>query len=160
MMAVDIDFDGNDENDECDEIDETNQCDAVDMPGEVKKLVLDDRFWQKVNILHDILQPVVAALTKIESDDLVIHNAHEILGKMFATVEPLIQSATVFDAKDKRAATKCLQDRKKSIMIPIILAASILNPADLGSKLTHEEMDGIEFIFKSAKSIGCDKATI
>lgn len=154
LMSIDQDFDGTDEN-------SPDDTEPVDMPGGVKKVILDDKFWQKIGHLHDILQPVVAALTKIETDEMVIHNAQNILEKMFASVERLIQSAAVFDARDKRAALKCLQDRKEQIMMPIMLAAAILNPADLGSSLTNEVMmNGIEFIFESAKQCGLNQETV
>lgn len=46
-------------------------------------------------------------------------------------------------------------------MVPMMLAASILNPANLGSNLTNEEMmDGIEFIFSSAKNVGLNEADV
>lgn len=91
IMAIDAEAD----------IDETDDTDPLNVPGEVKKLILGDRFCQNINSLHDILQPIVASLTKIETDDLVIHNANEILGKMFTSVDGLIQSSA-FDARDKK----------------------------------------------------------
>lgn len=101
-------------------------------------------------------------LTQIETDDLIIHNSHAILGKMFTSVEGLIQSSTVFNARDKNTAAKCLRDRKEHIVLPMMLAAAVLNPADLGSSLTQAElMDGMEFIHDTAKSFGrneCDDA--
>lgn len=156
-------MDGTDEIDEIDEMMEVSDDDTepIDVPGEVKKLILDDNFWKKINSLHDILQPVVASLTKIETDELIIHNAHSILGKMFKSMDALIQSSTAFDAKDKRAAKECLKVRQESTMMPIMLAASILNPSDKGSSLTNEEMmDGMEFIHDSAKSVGLNAATV
>lgn len=46
-------------------------------------------------------------------------------------------------------------------MVPMMLAASILNPANLGSNSTNEEMmDGIEFIFSSAKNVGLNEADV
>lgn len=46
-------------------------------------------------------------------------------------------------------------------MIPIMLAAAILNPADMGSSLTPEQfMNGMEFIFESAKKNGLNQESV
>lgn len=103
----------------------------------------------------------MASLTKIETDALIIHSAHTILSEMFTSVEALVQSAMVFDGRDKKAALKCIQDRKAMIMVPSLLTASILNPVDKGSNLTNVGiLTGMEYIFNSAKSIGLDEASV
>lgn len=109
------------------------------------------------------MQPIVAALTKIETDELVKHNSHRILADMFmfTSVAVLIESSTVFNAQDKKSAIKSLQDQKKAVMVPIMLAASILDPSSVGSSLSNEEMmDGTEFIFNSSKSVGLNEASV
>lgn len=46
------------------------------------------------------------------------------------------------------------------IMMPSMLAASILNPICKGSNLTNDEiMTGMEYIFNSAKAFGLDEAS-
>lgn len=154
LMAIDTDFDDTHETG-------SDDTETLDLPGGVKKLILDEQFWQKVSNLCGILQPIVASLTKIESDDLVIHNAHEIMAKMFSSIQSMIQSAVVFNARDKKAAIECLEKRKNAIMVPILLAAAILNPCDFGSSLTSDElMNGMEFIFASARNVGLNVETL
>lgn len=80
---------------------------------------------------------------------------------MFATVGSLVKSSIVLDARDKKNAEKCVQDRKNKIMKPIMLSATILDPAEKGSYLTEEEvMDGIGFIFESAKKVKLDEEAV
>lgn len=46
-------------------------------------------------------------------------------------------------------------------MMPIMLLASILNPAHIGSSLSNEElMDGMEFIYSAAKNVGLNEGTV
>lgn len=142
-------------------IDEEQNDDEPELPGEVKKLILDDQFWLKVEGLHEILQPIVACLTQLETDDVIIHKAHKLLSTMFATVDSLVKSSIVFDARDKKNAEKCVEDRKNKTMKPIMLSATVLDPAEKGSHLTEEEvMDGIGFIFESAKKVKLDEEAV
>lgn len=165
MMAVDTEFDGTDgdENiaDFSDEEDTYDDSDPVDLPGEVKKLVLDERFWRKIESLNEILKPIFVGLTKIETDNLIIHESNAILTSLFNTIEALITSAPVYDSRDKKAAAKIIKDRKSSIIKPVMFAAAILNPRDMGSSLTNEQqMDGMEFIYNSAKALGEDQSIV
>lgn len=135
--------------------------DEPELPGEVKKLILDDQFWMKIESLFEILQPIVICLTEIESDDLIMHRAHEVMIKMFTTVESLAKSSPVFDARDKVKVQKCVKERKNMMMHPIMLAAAILDPAGMGSDLSEEEaMDGVNFIFESARKFKFDEEAI
>lgn len=76
----------------------------------------------------------------------------------FSVAESLAQESAVIDARDKKVAIKCIQDRQKAIMKPIMLAAAILDPANVGTSLTDGELMGsVEFAFNSAKNIGIDQ---
>lgn len=132
-----------------------------ELPGEVKKMILNDQFWSKIECLHEILQPIAACIAKIETDDAIIHKAYDMLNKLFLTVESLVKSSLVFDARDKKNVEKCVQERKATLMHPILLAAAILDPAAIGSQLTPEEtMDGTGFIFESAKKVELNEEEI
>lgn len=80
--------------------------DEPELPGEVKKLILDDQFWLKVECLREILQPIAACIATIETDDLIIYKSYEIVKKLFATIESLVKSSLVFDARDKKNVEK------------------------------------------------------
>lgn len=137
-----------------DEDEDDNDKDEPELPDEVKKLILDDKFWVKIEGLFEILQPIAACITKIESDDLLIHKSHAIVSELFSTIITLAKSSLVFDARDKKAVEKYMLDRKKAMMHPIMLAAAILDPDTMGKHLTEQEiMDGIEFIYESAKLV-------
>lgn len=158
------DFEHSDDfmDDDEDEYIDDDTTEEVEVPAEIKKLVLDDRFWRKVETLHEILKPIVISLTQLETDELIVHNSHTILKTMFAKVESsTILSQSLFDARDKKAAIKCIQDRKEKIVKPIMQAAAVLDPTTMGAHLTHDEkMDGMEYIYNSAKAIGIDQNTI
>lgn len=68
----------------------------------------------------------VVSLTKIETDDMIIHESHKIWSNMFKVVNFSIQSSNVFDAKDKKAAMELAENREDEMIIPIMLAAAIL----------------------------------
>lgn len=137
MMAVDPemnkDFDNANLTGEDEEEDDHDEAEP-ELPGEVKKLILNDQFWSKIEGLYEILQPISACITKIETDDAIIHKAHEMLAKLFSTIESLVKSSLVFDARDKKAVEKSVQDRKHTLMHPILLAAAILDPAAIGTQ--------------------------
>lgn len=57
----------------------------------------------------------------------LIHESQKIFSNTFEAVKSSIQSSTVFDAKDKKTALKFVANRENEIMIPIMLAAAILN---------------------------------
>lgn len=154
IMAVDT---------ELDEMDGTNTdaVDTLEMPGQVKKLILDDQFWHKIDDLIELLQPIVVCLTQLEGDDLIIHKSYENLTQMFATVQGLAQSSVVLDARDKTAVIKSMNDRKNGVLKPLMIAAAILDPACMGANLTQEEiMNGIQFIFESAEKNNVDQAAV
>lgn len=142
-------------------VDEEDEEEEPELQDEAKKIVLDDQFWLKVEGLHEILQPIAARITQLETDDIIMHKSHKILSTMFEKLESLIKLSVVFYARDKKGATKCVQDRKNAIMKPIMLAASILNPSEMGSHLTNEEtMDGIEYIYETAKKVNPDAQSV
>lgn len=84
----------------------------------------------------------------METDDVIMDKSHKLLSTMFSTLESLVKSSVALDSRDKKNAEKCVQDRKKAIIKPIMLAATILDPAAMGSHLTQEV---INFIFDTAK---------
>lgn len=159
LMAADPDIstDFDNANVQIEEEDDQDQ----DLPGEVKKFILDDQFWSKVEGLHELLQPIVACLTQVETDDVIMDKSHKFLSTMFSTLESLVKSSVAVDSRDKKNAEKCVQDRKKAIIKPIMLAATILDPAAMGSHLTQEDfMNGINFIFDTAKKSELDEAVV
>lgn len=124
----------------------------TELKGEVKKLILDERFWKKIESLFEILQPLFECITIFEADDSIIHKSHEILSKISGSVESLVKSSLVFDARDRRSAVKSVRDRKKELMHPIMLAAAILEPAGMGANFTAGEvMDGVGYIFDATR---------
>lgn len=163
MMAADPDMknDFDQVNVIADEDDDDENETEPELPGEVKKLILDDQFWLKVESLFEILQPISECITTIETDDLIVHKSHEIFTKMFSAVEALVKSSLSFDARDKKNAEKCVRDRKDQIIHPIMLAAAILDPATMGVHLTTEEaMDGVGFIFDAARKVKLDEQAV
>lgn len=149
------------EDDEDGDNEDDDDKDEPELPGEVKKLILNDQFWSKIECLHEILQPIADCIEAIETDDAIIHKSHDMLKKLFSTVESLVKSSLVFNACDKKGVERCVQERKQALMHPILLAATILDPAAIGAQLTPEEfMDGTGFIFESARKVGLNEEEI
>lgn len=68
LMSVDVEFDS------MEDVDSKNtNTDALEVPEQVKELLLDDRFWWKVDDLMSLLKPIVSGLTKLEIDDMIVH---------------------------------------------------------------------------------------
>lgn len=111
LMAADPDIstDFDNANVQIEEEDDQDQ----DLPGEVKKFILDDQFWSKVEGLHELLQPIVACLTQVETDDVIMDKSHKLLSTMFSTLESLVKSSVALDSRDKKMQKNAFKIEKK-----------------------------------------------
>lgn len=91
---------------------EDEEEEEPELQGEAKKFVLDDQFWLKVEGLHEILEPIAARITQLETDEVIMHKSHKILSTMFEILELLIKSSVVFDARDKKVPPNVYKTEK------------------------------------------------
>lgn len=131
------------------------------LPDNVKKIILDDRFWTKTQDIAGTLQPIVAGLNELQTNDCMIHKAYSICKKIANEVTERVQSAKVFDPNERKQILKALNERNRNVVKPIQYAGAILNPASMGSELNPNELlEGLEFIHKIANDMNLDTSIV
>lgn len=127
----------------------------------MKKSILSDDFWNKVNTLIKVLTPVIAANIQLEGDEVLIHKVHKTMADLEKKFAVALSSDNTFKAKDKQAILSNLKSRKEQANKPIHLAASVLFPANRGCDLdASESIEAMEFIYETARNMSLDTKTL
>lgn len=101
--------------------------------AEVRYHIFDEKFWLKIDLIYNLLQPISAYIIKIQTSKYCISEVVEIfndLKTIFKDNCPPLQL---------EAAQVVLQKRKQLSVKPIHLAANLLDPKYMGKILTNEE---------------------
>lgn len=121
-------------------IDQTN----ITLKKEFRKKILDPDFWETLSSLIQIFEPIVSLITEIEGDNIFIHKVY---AKVNELENKLRNAISAFSGETSELIIELFTSRKASIIRPIHYAAVILDPKDVGSSLTEEELlSGMEFI--------------
>lgn len=130
----------------------------------IKKNVLDDDFWAKIETILDVLTPVATAIKIIESDRALLSEVPELFHFIKArssNIDNLANLKLGFTSDLKNTLLGYIEERYEFCCKPIHLTANLLDPRFRGEKLTEEEVSlAIDFISHKAGVLNLDGAKI
>ncbi|XP_060798111.1 uncharacterized protein LOC132900093 [Neoarius graeffei] len=119
---------------------------TVAIESEIKKILLDDVFWERLTSSLTILKPIAAAITKIEADDALLSDVQ----CLFAGIKQAILTAlptSLLLRTEETAAVKLLEKRQEFCVKPVHAAAYMLDPKYGQSMLSGEEINSAYSVF-------------
>lgn len=129
----------------------------------MRKKILDDEFWSKVDILINIFTPITSVNIALEGDGVLIHKVHTRLNDLKHKINAIVQTgcSNMFTSNEKKQILENLQKRKDFATHSIHMAAALLDPANRGSDLnTNEMIDAMEFVVKTATNMSLEASTV
>nr|XP_022906372.1 uncharacterized protein LOC111418143 [Onthophagus taurus] len=118
---------------------------------EIKKKILDDNFWNHIQNMMSLLEPIINLLIKVQSNEPQIHIVYRELTKLESTLMDIINVIN-FEEFEKDNIIKKLVDRKKFALGDIHFAADLLNPSTQGCDLNPTQLlDAMTFIYNMGK---------
>ncbi|KAK3931309.1 hypothetical protein KUF71_025569 [Frankliniella fusca] len=135
-----------------------NLVDTVDV--KVRRTVLDPKYWERTKCIYDLLSPLHAAITLIESNRALLSDAYYLHKKINECVKSNIAKIRV-SSSEKQVVKDLLADRKVYTIAPIHMAAYLLDPRFQGEGLENKEIaDAIHHISKLAGHMGLDEGEV
>lgn len=128
--------------------------DETSISSQLKNRLLDDSiFWLRVEKMTLILKPIVDLITKLESNEPLIHIVHTKINELEKLLVELLPQSPLMKAEENRILKK-IAERKEFAIGKIHVAASLLDPLNQGCNLSPVEiMDAFEFICNTASSM-------
>lgn len=123
---------------------------------ELKNVLLDDSFWEKVTAMVDIFTPIVHAIHIVESNKPIIHKVFNLINNVENTIkDQLFISPLSWD--ETLLVKENILSRRHFILKDIHLAAYFLDPDTRGKNLSaSQNIDTIEYICNVAKNMNLD----
>lgn len=135
---------------------------GLDVNKEVRKNVLDnDHFWSVVEEMYNIMSPVAAAISRVESDSVVLSDVPELAKRITKKVQPLIECSSVLTDEEKSACSAAMIKRLHYCTSDAHCAANLLDPRYKGRSLDVVEVQSaISFISDQCVFLDLDKKSV
>lgn len=106
----------------------------------IKRILLDDMFWDKVTSSLTILRPIAAAIMRIEGDSALLSDVQHLFTEMKEAITAALPTSLLQRAEET-AVIKALEKRQTFCLKPIHAAAYMLDPKyrDGGGMLSGED---------------------
>ena len=138
---------------------ETVITEGLDVDRTVRKTVLESRFWERVKSSCDLLTPLHAAITLIESNRALLSDVYFLQQKIDDCVSDNVGKLRLSSA-EKRDVKNIIQERRKFTISPVHMAAYMLDPRFRGDGLSNEEVgEAIRCISRLAGITGIDEGS-
>ncbi|XP_026283744.2 uncharacterized protein LOC113210127 [Frankliniella occidentalis] len=132
--------------------------DVID--AKVRRTVLDSKFWDRIKCIYDLLSPLHAAISLIESNRALLSDVYYLHKKINECVNSNIAKLRL-SSSEKKEVKDILADRKGYTIAPIHMAAYLLDPRFKGEGLEDKEIaDAVECISKLARHMGLDEGKV
>lgn len=107
------------------------------IPVEIRNQIVLTTFWEKLDVIIDIMSPVVKYIIRLEGNDLNIHQVYLALYDINSSMNVLLGEAPsyVIDPGAAASILLLLENRKQFAVEPIYLAAYLLDPYNQGNLL-------------------------
>ena len=132
---------------------ESEISETTNLSKDVKRIILDDAFWEANAAMVHLLNTLFIAITDLESDE---PNLAEVY-KMFHDVEEKLMkdlSSTPFTDEEQQLVESIFAKRRDFCIQIVHKAAYMLDPRHHGSLLSDDDrVAAIEFICKSAENL-------
>ncbi|CAH1997534.1 unnamed protein product [Acanthoscelides obtectus] len=122
----------------------------------IKKVVLDDAFWQNLQYTKQILHPVSISINLVESDRSILSEVPFVFKYIKDTILDIPQQVDLTSSLIK-SLLKCVEERYEFCSKPIHFAANLLDVRFKGEYLNEDQlMEAIDFISEMARSLNLD----
>ncbi|KAL6465520.1 hypothetical protein MHYP_G00256530 [Metynnis hypsauchen] len=121
-------------------------CQTAGIESDVKRIILDDVFWEGLTGSLTTLKPMVAAITKIEGDDAILSDVQYLFADLKQQIQLALPSSPLLKAEEK-AVEQLMEKRQKFCMRPILAAAYMLDPKYNKGTLSPEEINSTYKVF-------------
>ena len=112
-------------------------------PG-IKKLLLSEAFWEKLEGYINLLKPIADAITWSEGDSVPFSIVARTFYELEQQFEQGITKSPVLK-KEEEAVKKIITNRKKILMSGMHYSANLLDPRYKGKHLTDDEI--VSFLY-------------
>lgn len=127
------------------------------IPSRMRSRILSDTFWNNIEVLIKILEPILKANIELEGDGILIHKVYSTFHGLGNNISDVIHSCNLLTEKEKNDVSMNFKHRKDLAIKTIHLAADFIDPNKRGAKLnSRESIDAIEFIFETARNMSLD----
>ncbi|XP_076744838.1 uncharacterized protein LOC106675427 [Maylandia zebra] len=100
---------------------------SVGIDSDIKKVILDDVFWERVSSSQKILKPIAAAIAKIEGDGAILSDVQCLFAELKEEIQTILPTSLLLKAEET-AVVKSLEQRREFCMKPVHAAAYMLDP--------------------------------
>lgn len=116
-----------------------------------KAHILSDVFWDRLNGVLKLLQPILSWITKVEADTPQISLVAKIFCKLDKHLSAILPESPLTKSEEKAAKT-AVADRKDFCLKAVPKAANLLDPHYVGQHLSEDDaLDACELISKLLK---------
>lgn len=112
----------------------------------IKKIALDETFWDKVKGFLQLLKPIATAITSVESDKPKISQVVSVFRKLELHFEETLPQSPLSKAEEGEVK-KIFAKRKDFGVCEVHRAANLLDPLARGVDLTPDEQVSFYFIY-------------
>ena len=116
--------------------------------SDIKRILLDDVFWERVTSSLRILKPIAAAIAKIEGDDAILSDVHCLFVDLKEEIQKVPPTSLLLKAEET-AVVKSLEKRREFCMKPVHAAAYMLDPKYDRGILSGEEINSAYALIKA-----------
>lgn len=122
----------------------------------IKKVVLDDAFWQNLQYTKQILHPVSKSINLVESDRSILSEVPFVFKYIKDTILNIPQQVDLTSSLIE-SLLKYVEERYEFCSKPIHFAANLLDARFKGEQLNEDQlMEAIDFISEMARSLNLD----
>ncbi len=105
----------------------------------IKRILLDDVFWERVTSCLRILKPIAAAIAKIEADTAILSDVKYLFAELKEEIQTVLPASLLLQAEET-AVVISLEKHQEFCMKPIHAAAYMLDPKYEKSILSVEDI--------------------
>ena len=133
---------------------------SAGIDSDIKKVILDDVFWERVSSSQKILKPIAAAIAKIEGDDAILSDVQCLFAELKEEIQTVLPTSLLLKAEET-AVVKSLEKRREFCMKPVHAAAYMLDPKYDKGILSGEEINGAYAVITAMSDhLGLDKGKV
>ncbi|XP_072564792.1 uncharacterized protein [Paramormyrops kingsleyae] len=133
---------------------------SVGIDSDIKKVILDDVFWERVSSSQKILKPIAAAIAKIEGDGAILSDVQCLFAELKEEIQTILPTSLLLKAEET-AVVKSLEQRREFCMKPVHAAAYMLDPKYDKGILSGEEINGAYAVITAMSDhLGLDKGKV
>ncbi|KAL1268259.1 hypothetical protein QQF64_033622 [Cirrhinus molitorella] len=104
----------------------------------IKRILLDNAFWERLTSSQRILKPIAAAIAKIEGDNAILSDVKYLFAELKEEIQPVLLTSFLLRAEETEVL-KLMEKHQGFCMKPIHAAAYMLDPKYEKSILSVEE---------------------